>query len=141
MRDVSADKERPQHVRLIPPTIICASHAIRHDIGDQHRGPFSLKRRAAIRAIEAEHADLAHTMLVFWDDLQIVDKMPRGYVAAALAPRIVGADFVVSFETIVADGEKTIREIIFVRLGAAAVLTWQNASDGTSVRKVPLSRK
>src|SRR6266850_8298759 len=56
-RDVAADENRPQHMRLKTPQPVVAEHALRFEIGDHRGWPCPLKRRAAVGAVEAHHPD------------------------------------------------------------------------------------
>src|SRR2546426_5159415 len=91
-RDVAADEHRVEHVSLVAPDLVVAQHAIAAQVRDQHRRSFSLKRRPAVGAVEADHAGETRMMLVLRSYLQIVDEMPRGPVAAPPAPGLEPAE-------------------------------------------------
>src|SRR6266567_4207339 len=113
-RNVAADEDRMEHMRPVAPDIVFGEHAIAAQIRDQHRRPFSLERRPAVGAVEADHAGDMRLLLVLRSYLQIVDQMPRGRVAALPAPGVERADLVVSPELVVADREQAVVHIKFV---------------------------
>src|ERR1700694_2701932 len=53
-RDVAADENRPQHVRLKTPQLVLAEHALHFEIGDHRGRPRTLKRRVTVGAVEFE---------------------------------------------------------------------------------------
>jgi len=75
MRNVAAEEDRAQHMRLVQPPLVFPPHTIRCDVGNQHRRSFSWKRRTAVGAIETEHPDHAHMIFIGRDDLEVVDEM------------------------------------------------------------------
>jgi hypothetical protein len=97
-RDVAADEDRPQHVRLKTPQPVVAEHALRFEIGDHRGRPCPLKRRAAVSAVEAHHPDRPGAPCVVPEYPGIVYQVTRGGSTALPAPGIEGADLLLSLE-------------------------------------------
>src|SRR6202795_881453 len=103
-RNVAADENRPQHVRLKTPQPVIAEHALRFEIGDHRGRPCPLKRRAAVGAVEAHDPDRPGASWVVPEHPKIVYQVTRGGSSALPAPSIEGADLLLSLEPVVANG-------------------------------------
>src|SRR5712671_3116103 len=115
-RNVAADENRPQHVRLKTPQPVVAEHALRFEIGDHRGRPCRLKRRAAVGAVEAHHPDRPGASRVVPEHPKIGYQVTRGGSAALPAPSIEGADLLLSLEPVVANSVERIRQIKLMRL-------------------------
>src|SRR5882762_2445836 len=121
-RDVAADENRPQHVRLKTPQPVVAEHALSFEISDHRRRPCPLKRRVAVGAVEAHHPDRPGMPYVVPEDPKIVYQVTRGGSAALPAPSIEGADLLLSLEPVVADNVECVRQIKLMRLATAIAI-------------------
>src|ERR1700730_8386305 len=136
-RDVAADENRPQHVRLKTPQPVVAEYALSFEISDHRRRPCSLKRRATVGAVEAHHPNRPGAPCVVTEYPKIVYQVTRGGSAALAAPSIEGADLLLSFEPVVADSVERIGQIKLMRLSAAVAIHLGPVVDHQSIERVP----
>jgi hypothetical protein len=121
-RQVVADENRPEDVRLKTPEPVVAVHASRLEIRDHRGRPGQLKRRATVGAVEAHHPDRLGAPRVLPEYLKIVDQVTRGGIAALPASGIESTDLLGPLEPVVADGVKRLRQIKLVGLATAVVI-------------------
>src|ERR1700730_15781957 len=121
-RDVAADENRPQHVRLKTPQPVVAEYALSFEISDHRRRPCPLKRRATVGAVEAHHPDRPGMPRVLPEYPKIVYQVTRGGSAAPPAASREGADLLLSLEPVVADNVERIGQIKLMRLSTAVAI-------------------
>src|SRR6267378_1478846 len=121
-RDVAADEDRAQHVRLKTPQPVVAEHALSFEISDHRGRPCPLKRRATVGAVEAHHPDRPAMPFVVPEYPKIVYQVTRGGSAALPAPSIEGADLLLSLEPVVTDSIERIGQIKLMRLASAVAI-------------------
>ena len=91
---------------------------MRLEIGDHRGRPCQPKRRATVGAVEAHYSDRLGAPRVVSEYLKIIDQVTRGGITVPPTSVIKSADFLHSFEPIVADRVKGLRQIKLVRLAA-----------------------
>src|SRR5438128_310560 len=136
-RDVAADEDRFDHVRLVAPGVVLAQHAVRIEVGDQHRRPLAVERRPAVGAVQTEHAGELRAALAVARDLQIADEMTRGRVPALLTPDIERTDPVLPLEPVVADREQAVIDVEFVRVAAGVEIDLEPIAGLEAIACVP----
>jgi len=70
-------------------------------------------------------------------DLNIVEEVPRGRVAASLAPGVIGPNLPMPLEPVVAYSKDAVREVIFVRIVAAVKIDLKPVVRHQAVERVP----
>ena len=137
MRNVTADKDRLQYMRPVAPLSVIATQALGPHIGDQHWWSFADEWRPAVGPIEAHHADDSDLSVVLRQNLNIVEEMPRGRVAAPLAPSVIGTNLPMPLEPVVAYGKDAVPKVIFVRIAAAIEIDLEPVVRHQAVERVP----
>ena len=137
MRNVTADKDRLQYMRPVAPLSVVTAQALGGYIGDQHRWSFADEWRSAVGPIETHHADDPDLPVVLRKNLNIVEEVPRGGVAALLAPSVIGANLAMPFEPVVAYGKDAVPKVIFVRIAAAIEIDLEPVVRHQAVERVP----